>query len=279
MHFKNSNTSILEMSNTPFDEVVAHIRNEKYHNHRREHHSDIVSEGIYAHLLELCPFLCEDVNNGIVKKWLNVATPGDRERNIDLFVGEPKTQSNLPELKLVRFCIENKSVITAHRNRTNRYDDLTKILSSMHAVRSETVLVATVLIGVAPRYLNVCDKIFPLYKTKKSSEFFESVVPRFSSGDESLWEEFDFAISKNTPNDIKQTIALFNSLPTRPPGLTHVKGFDFVMLVPVMVDNVNPPKVVRDNVFGIDVDANYKKMVQTVCTAYSTRWHSDRLGK
>lgn len=100
---------------------------------------------------------------------------------------------------------------------------------------------------------------------------------RLSSGDESPWDDFDYAISKNTPNDINQTIARFRGLPTRQPGLTHIKGFDFVLLVPVYIDNVNPPRVARENPFGIDVDEEYRKMIRTICAAYTARWHAGRL--
>ncbi|MGH8236711.1 MAG: hypothetical protein ACREXP_06770 [Steroidobacteraceae bacterium] len=74
-------------------------------------------------------------------------------------------------------------------------------------------------------------------------------------------------------SDIVSKVAKFQSLPRRQPGHTHVMGFDFVMIVPVFVDNVNPPSLCRQNGFGIDIDATYERMLATICRAYEARWH------
>ena len=74
---------------TPFDAALANIAAQHYHNHRRESHSDIVSELLFADLVRTCEPLRKDVDAGAVKKWLNVESPGDRSRKVDLFVGEP----------------------------------------------------------------------------------------------------------------------------------------------------------------------------------------------
>jgi hypothetical protein len=53
-------------------------------------------------------------------------------------------------------------------------------------------------------------------------------------------------------------------------------GYDYVLLVPAFIDNVNPPYIVppRDRQsFGIDVERDYAKMVDIVCKAYTARWH------
>ena len=68
-------------------------------------------------------------------------------------------------------------------------------------------------------------------------------------------------------------MAAFRKLPTRSPGHTHVVGYDFVLLVPVFIDNVNPLSVCRENDFGIDIDADYERMLATICRAYEARWH------
>jgi len=46
-----------------------------------------------------------------------------------------------------------------------------------------------------------------------------------------------------------------------------------VILVPVFIDNVNPPRVERTNEFGINIDADYQRMLETICRAYEARWH------
>ena len=62
-------------------------------------------------------------------------------------------------------------------------------------------------------------------------------------------------------------------LPTRPPAHTHIQGYDYVLLVPVNIDNVNPPKLALDNNLGIDIEQDYKEMIETICKAYRARWH------
>ncbi len=65
----------------------------------------------------------------------------------------------------------------------------------------------------------------------------------------------------------------FRQLPDRPPGLTHIRGYDFMLLGPVSIDNVNAPYVARDNALGIRVDDEYRRMLAQICKAYEARWH------
>jgi hypothetical protein len=51
-------------------------------------------------------------------------------------------------------------------------------------------------------------------------------------------------------------------------------GYDFVLIVPVYIDNVNQPYVARKNPFGIDVDREYDAMLDKTCRAYVARWHA-----
>lgn len=200
-----------------------------------------------------------------------MSAPGDRLRKVDLFVGEPTTEGE-PDIHRVRLAIENKSVITAHRNRTNRFDDLRKVLSAVHGARPEAIVVATVLVGVSQRVLNIPDQVHKFYRDRED-EFDEKVLPRLSSGDASLWEQFNWAISANSSIDARNTVEMFKTLPTRGSGHTHVQGYDSVLLVPVEIDNVNPPSVKRVNDLGIDVDAEYKHLLERICSAYTARWH------
>jgi len=131
-------------------------------------------------------------------------------------------------------------------------------------------MAATVLVGVADRVLNVPDRIKP----QRRSDFEAAVLPRLSSGDQTLWTEFDYAVSANRSGDAKRTLAQFRELPIRSPGLTHMHGYDYVALIPVHVNNVDPPSVARSNQLGIDVNAEYESMVDTLCRAYSARWHT-----
>lgn len=256
---------------TPFDRAIAAVAAVGYHNHRLETHSDTVSDGLFQDLVSICEPLRDDVQHGIVRVWRNVSAPGDRLRKVDLFVGEPEP-GGIPDINRVRVALENKSVITAHRNRTNRFDDLKKVLGAIHESRPEALLIATVLIGLSDRVLNVPDQVRKFYRDR-DEHFEEHVRARLSTGDATLWSEFNWAVSKNSVNDPQKTIDLFRTLPTRKPGHTHVMGYDYVLLVPVFIDNVNPPALPRPNTLGIDVDAEYQKLLTQLCSAYTARWH------
>lgn len=256
---------------TPFDEVIEDIKKRGYHNHRLEEHSDVVSMGILRDLKASCPAFKSDLDSGKTKWWLNVKAPGARRRKMDLLVGEPDGEGK-PDLQKVRVCVENKSVVTAHRNNVSRFDDLNEALQVLHSAQSEAVVVATVLIGVATRVLNVPDKVKSMYK-ERMNEFDQNVRPRFSTGDQSLWKEFSYAVSPNRSDDSIRTKEKLLKLPTRPPGHTHVVGYDYVLLVPVYIDNVNPPYVDRQNRLGIDVDKEYQTMLEQMCKGYGARWH------
>lgn len=256
---------------TPFDNAISAIAAARYHNHRLEAHSDIVSDGIVADLRDACRSFRSDLNGGVLKIWKNVASPGDRERRVDLFVGEPDTEGN-PDITKVRIAVENKSVITAHRNRTNRFDDLKKVVTAVQGARPEALLIATVLVGLADRVLNIPDQVHKFYRDR-DGEFERDVLPRLSSGDESLFTDFPWAISKNRASDPARTLQLFRTLPTRGSAQTHLVAYDSVLLVPVRIDNVHPPELPRPNALGVDVDAEYREFITRTCNAYTARWH------
>lgn len=259
---------------TPFDAIISQIARRGFHNQRLEDHSDVVSEEILADLKERCLPFRVDYEIAKIRSWLNVRTPGARNRKIDLLVGEPGSD-NEPDLKELRLCVENKSVVTAHRNQYARFDDLNEALQVIHSAKAEAILVATVMVGVADRVLNIPDRVKPLYRNRPL-EFNEKVLPRLSSGDASLWDEFASAVSSNRGNDPAKTVAKFRTLPTRAPGHTHVVGYDFVLLVPVFIDNVNRPYIPPPNdpiSMGLDIERDYAAMLETVCKAYTARWH------
>jgi len=257
--------------NTPFDAAIAAIAAAGYHNHRLEQHSDIVSDGIVTDLMEHCEAFRRDVDSGTVQIWKNVSSPGDRERRVDLFVGEPDADGK-PDIAKVRIAVENKSVITAHRNATNRFDDLSKVVGAVQGARPQALLIATVLVGLADRVLNVPDHVHKFFRDREE-EFERDVLPRLSSGDETLWDQFSWAISTNRPSDPAKTVNLFRTLPTRGPAETHLTAYDSVLIVPVHIDNVNRPTLPRPNQLGIDVDAEYQESIAKTCRAYTARYH------
>lgn len=255
---------------TPFDEVVEEIRARGFHNHRLEDHSGTVSRGILRDVRAMCEPFQQDFKGGRIREWLDFPSPGGRARKLDLVVAEPGGEAGGPDLGRLRLCVENKSVVTAHRNRTNRYDDLSDVVGVLHQKKPDAILVATVLVGLAENVLNVPDRVKPFMPPE---DFVGRVLPRLSSGDDTLWDEFRHAVSRNRPRDPERTVKKFRELPTRPPGRTDLVAYDYVLLVPVFIDNVCPPRVARDNALGIDVDAEYRTMLDRICKAYTARWH------
>src|ERR1700731_191337 len=127
----------------PFDKAIEEIKKRRYHNHRLEGHSDIVSNGIFEDLLKHCKSLRKDFETGEIQRWFNVPTPGARGRKIDLLVAKP-LPSGEPNLKELRISLENKSVVTAHRNCDSRFDDLNQSLKVLHSAKPEAVKIVTV---------------------------------------------------------------------------------------------------------------------------------------
>ena len=254
----------------PFDDVIDGIKARGFHNHRLEDHSGAMSRGILRDLRAMCEPFERDFTAGRIREWPDFPLPAGRARKLDLVVAEPDSETGGPDLARLRLCVENKSVVTAHRNRTNRYDDLSDLVGVLHRYKPDAILVATVLVGLAENVLNVPDRLKPFLSPE---EFKERVLPRLSSGDVGLWDEFPYAISRNRAGDPQRTVDKFRELPTRPPARTDLAAYDYVLLVPVLIDNVQAPRVASDNALGIDIDEEYQSMIDRICKAYTARWH------
>jgi hypothetical protein len=80
----------------------------------------------------------------------------------------------------------------------------------------------------------------------------------------------------NRADDPARSVNRFRQLATRPPGHTHVVGYDYVLLIPALIDNVNQPYIPKADdalSLGIDVEQEYGAMLETICKAYTARWH------
>jgi hypothetical protein len=254
--------------------IIDRVRKQGFHNHRLEGHAGILRDGIVNDLASCCSRFEYDLSNGVVARWENVRDPAAQDRNLNLVIAEADRDVG-PNIGKLRIWIKNKSVITAHRGALSRFADLYATLQVLQGLKSEAIAVATVIVGVAGRVLNVPDKLKPLYRNKPG-KFESEVLPRLSSGDQSLWREFEWAVSTNAPEDPQKTIRKFRELPTRRPGRTHVVGYDYVLLVPAFIDNVNQPFLPRagdPKSFGIDVEHDYADMIKVICKAYRARWH------
>ena len=257
---------------TAYDDVIDAVVGHGYHNHRKETHSEAMSQGILRDLRAACEPFESDFAGERIRAWLDrPSSAAGRARKADLIVAEPGSDSLHPDLRRLRLCVENKSVVTAHRNRTNRYDDLSDLVGVLHNKRPDAIVIATVLVGLCESVLNVPDRVRPFLSSDE--EFHSRILPRLSKGDASLWNEFPNAVSRNTAKDPALTLDKFRTLPTRPPGRTDLVAYDYVLLVPVFIDNVNPPRIARENNLGIDPDEEYRKMLEQICKAYTARWH------
>ena len=258
--------------NTAYADLIRRIEERGFHNHRLEDHSEAISRGILWDLCATCELFAVDFAEGRIKEWLDFPSPAGRSRKLDLVVAEPDQDQDRPDLTHLRLCVENKSVVTAHRNCTNRYDDLSDLVAVLHNRRPDAILVATVLVGLCERVLNIPDRVKP-FAGAMDMDFESQVLPRLSRGDASLWDEFSFAVSRNRPSDPAKTVDKFRELPARQPARTDLVAYDYVLLVPVYIDNVNPPRIARDNNLGIDADGEYQDMLEQICRAYRARWH------
>lgn len=249
---------------SPFNEILDHIRATGYHNHRKEVHSDILSRRIVADLRSECPAFNADIESGRIRTWEKTKGPDDR--TTDLIAG-PTNANGGPDLSAVRILVENKSVVTAHRNRNARWQDIDRERRSAHSANPKTIVIATLIVGVCERVLNVPDCVAKLHKTTFESQ----VRPRLSTGDQSLWQEFSMCVGLNKPDDPSKTISMFRELPIRKGSDTHEAALDFLLIAPFAIDNVNPPRL--DFTMNIDPEDEYRRMIRHACRLYTLRWH------
>jgi hypothetical protein len=262
--------------------LVEHIANNHFHNHRGQDHSTLLCQYILDDLAETCESFRSDLLLGIVKNFGGAKTPGARGRKADMLVARPlpigkkllkRKKQERPDFSKLRIFGENKSVITAHRNAMARFDDLTEVLGVLYSKQPDAIFVATALIGTSPRYLNVNDGVKKHYKFGRMAEFESKILPRLSTGDQALWEEFPEDISPNKPGDPAKSVEAFRKLPIRGKAQTHLEGYDFVLLVPVEIDNVNPPRLAPAGTLGIDAISDYNAMIRQLCETYTVRFH------
>lgn len=173
---------------TPFDEHAKRANEDGYHNQRVNTHSDLVSLGIIRDLYQNCEALRVDLDSGEVGFWINRPNPWGRKRNTDFLIAKPlagsiqaKKRPRIlgqlgaagigahPDPQAVRVIGEHKSIVTAHRNRSARHDDLDHLYQDGNAKSPDTILFATVMIGTAPWYLNVADGVKNFFARRPGS--------------------------------------------------------------------------------------------------------------
>jgi hypothetical protein len=289
------------MQQTPFDVHAALVNQRGYHNHRVNTHSDVISDGILQDLWRGCPALRADLEAGRVGFWKNKKIKWGRGRDTDLIIAEPIVAKSRgmqgaltydwhgaavdarskPNPNRVRIMIEHKSVITAHRNRDARYDDLNNLVQDIvRDAAANIVIGATVMVGVSEYYLNIPDKLLPNFIKKSETgkkqfdeeRFSREILARVKAHDEILFKDYSFAVSYNKSDEIKETFGKFNRLSRRPQNNRSQLGYDALLLCPVYYDNVHEARVARNNDFGIDVDGEYQQFLRRICEDYTALW-------
>ena len=290
---------------TPFDEHANRANEDGYHNQRVNTHSDLVSLGIIRDLYQNCEALRADLDAGEVGFWINRPNPWGRKRNTDFLIARPlagsiqaKKRPRIlgqlgvagigahPDPKAVRVIGEHKSIVTAHRNRSARHDDLDHLYQDGNAKSPNTILFATVMIGTAPWYLNVADGVKNFFarwdrdsqgrrrkKVIDEGRFAKEVIPRLRKNDEKLMDDYIAAVSENTERDIEASFELFcKGLPVRSNVSATSPGFDGLLVVPVHYDNINASRVDRNNEiakrFTLDIDRDYQTLLTRICARY-----------
>lgn len=264
---------------TPFDGILNNIVRRGYHNHRLDEHSNLMTDQIIGDLARRCKAFARDQASPAFKGWYNVKAADNRTTDYIFGPVHPDSPRDLlgkssrakPVLTDVRLLIEHKSVVTAHRNRSARFQDIEREMRAIYSHSPKTIIVATVIIGTCLRVLNVpdCVKCDPRYS---EAEFEARIVHRLSTGDQSLWDDFRHCVSGNKHHEPLTTVRLFQSLPTREPENANpgMPTMDVVLLIPMAIDNVNPPGLSK--IDGIDAILAYDAMLDHICRAYSSRW-------
>jgi len=250
----------------------------------------------------MCPALRADLEAGRVGFWKNKKIKWGRGRDTDLIIAEPlhpeskepqpvsgydwhgvaTIRDSKPDPNRVRIVVEHKSVITAHRNRDARYDDLNNLVQDVvRDVGPGVVIGATIMVGVAENYLNIPDKVLPRFikrsangkrRTLDEKRFTLEVLSRVKDHDVTLLKDYEYAVSFNKRGDVKATFDKFNRLPRRPQYDRTRLGYDTLLLCPVFYDNVHAARVDRSNAFGIDVDKEYEEFLKRICRDYEALW-------
>lgn len=288
---------------TPFDEHARRVVAAGYHAHRGSTHSDVISERILADLVEVCPALKEDLHAAKVGCWLNIKIPfHEGTWDADLVVAEADEASiegkliqtghtqgiaaakgSKPDGNKLRLVIEHKSVVTAHRNRGNRFKELATDVKYSNDAGYNVIVAATILVGTAPEVLNVVDGVRKRYRIPRKvgkydeAKFDAEVGHRLKAKDSAVWSDYAEFISYNKPNDATATAEYFRTnLPERSQDRWNQPGIDALLIVPVFYDNVGTAYVDRVHPLGTEFDSAYNGFLEKLCKAYTRRWKTRR---
>ncbi len=269
-----------------FDDLVDHIIKHKIYNPRPQVISRVLSRGIIKDLIKYSKHFREHIKEGIAVFRTDLRLTKDgKSHTIDLALGlrkksESRTKRkplsieidgeslivyNEEPLEFTLF-LENKSIITAHRNKRNRTRDLESLASFLPKFGEDPIKAATMIIGTAERYLNVDrlkwaeDALDLLCKERNSDISIEGIRESMGQSDQTLIELLkdekiaELFCSKNKTEDPQKTMeTVISEVPLKPDSQ---EGFDAIAIQFLSLDNIHTPTLVTPDYFS---DEKYRR--------------------
>jgi len=301
-------------STNAFERVIKRIRNDGVYHPRDQRVSTQLGLEILRDLYFVSPEFREDVNCGRICYGFNLKfekTSTSNSKRTDLAIGVLDESADIPpiltkyledaplipEMKMlhittrdrdlmkeVRIAMENKSVITAHRNRNNRSDELVSIADVLSEACPGAILVATVMIGTATEFLNYevlqraegvlevfCERVRGGYQLDEIKRLLGRSAPEIA----------DFL---NQPRIRKALISTnesqepFNTMDRmhgvlKPRENTSQIGYDVLILQFCHIDNIGPARLESPEYFkGIYAQYQYNTALKRLSGLYRERF-------
>lgn len=239
-----------------------------------------------------------DVDTGRVCYKVNYRLDlGGRQHVLDLVLGtrEDTSQQNIAvpkqgferiqesEIKNIRLIMENKSLVTAHRNVYNR----TRILADLaEAVRDsppkDTLLVGTFIVGTADKFLNyetfVRARDVLSHLCSESKFNLEELEELIGTGHEKIREFVDDPvlpekmISRNKPDEPQKTLDII--VQDVPIKQLSGSGYDGFAIQFCHLNNIDPPRL-EDPLFFKDKNydaVRYENVLNTIAAQYDAKY-------
>jgi hypothetical protein len=258
---------------------VVHINQSGAYNPRPQEVSNTLSRELVRDLFNSCKAFREDVLSGVVSYRTNCTlTVGKMHQSVDLVVGIGGTPPNKRkeerkenllldgvrsergvvdwgEPKEVRMIVENKSLMTAHRNVYNRSRPLRELADYMFQCNPAAIHFGTWMIGTALKYVNpdrvkwAEDTLRVLCQKQIHQEFpFREIRKLLGTGDKRLSNFLlldgvgDLLFSYNKPEEAAKTLdKIIANIEFRDDEST--RGFDAFAIQLIYADNVGPVRL------------------------------------
>ncbi len=287
------------LNRTAFERLVSYLERERIHHPRTGFHSDYLSKEFLRDLYHVSSIFKSDVDAGTICYKVNHRLGlGGRQHVLDLVLGtredssqqtsiDPKNQGfqriRESEPKDIRLIMENKSLITAHRNVYNR----TRILADLaEAVRDgqhrHVLLVGTFIIGTADKFLNyetfirARDVLSHLCSESKFN--LKELEGMIGTGNEKIREFVEdpalpeTMISRNKPDEPEKTLDII--IQDVPIKQLSGGGYDGFAIQFCHLDNIDRPRLEDPLVFKDKKyeAVRYENALETIAAQYDEKY-------